>query len=298
MAYRRRLRARQVLCSLCKSVCSENGDNVQRPSRRFPNFNKRNHATTVGREQIEKLKRHSLVPKIRRLNPDEIDMHRSHNDHPPSPPSEQRPPSRPLKIRLFPSAAQRLMMEYKENRVQKHHPSLSERSPPPPVPVLKISRKKYLKLIKGGGGSEAAAASKAARRALRRAKRENLQQKHQEDNPYRKIYTSPGRFASTPIRIKCPPKFSNTPFRVATPSNSPTYPNDGSSTSANKLPYNNRVKLKKVKKGIPTTSNSSPKNQALNDLPLDFTEDFFSDDEDSDSGGHEERRSSDTSDDN
>ena len=103
MAYRRRLRARQVLCSLCKSVCSENGDNVQRPSRRFPNFNKRNHATTVGREQIEKLKRHSLVPKIRRLNPDEIDLHRSHNDHPPSPPSEQRPPSRPLKIRLFPS---------------------------------------------------------------------------------------------------------------------------------------------------------------------------------------------------
>ena len=80
----------------------------------------------------------------------------------------------------YPSAAQRLMMEYKENMVQKHHhPSLSERSPPPPVPVLKISRKKYLKLIKGGGGSEAAAASKAARRALRRAKRENLQQKHQ-----------------------------------------------------------------------------------------------------------------------
>ena len=79
----------------------------------------------------------------------------------------------------YPSAAQRLMMEYKENRVQKHHPSLSERAPPPPVPVLKISRKKYLKLIKGGGGSEAAAASKAARRALRRAKRENLQQKHQ-----------------------------------------------------------------------------------------------------------------------
>ena len=79
----------------------------------------------------------------------------------------------------YPSAAQRLMMEYKEYRVQKHHPPLSERSPPPPVPVLKISRKKYLKLIKGGGGSEAAAASKAARRALRRAKRENLQQKHQ-----------------------------------------------------------------------------------------------------------------------
>ena len=51
-----------------------------------------------------------------------------------------------------------------------------------------------------------------------------------------------------------------------------------------------------MKKGIPTTSNSSPKNHALNDLPLDFTEDFFSDDEDSDSGGHEERRSSNTSD--
>ena len=83
---------------------------------------------------------------------------------------------------------------------------------------------------------------------------------------------------------------------MATPSNSPTYPNEGNSTSANKLPYNNRVKLKKVKKVIPTTSNSSPKNQALNDLPLDFTEDFFSDDEDSDSGGHEEGGYSDTSD--
>ena len=90
-----RLRARQVLCNRCKNVCTENGETVQ-PKRSITEISKRQQPQPQPQQQkeptivtkqkgksvknssksppvVEDLKFGGLVPKIRRLDPVEIE---------------------------------------------------------------------------------------------------------------------------------------------------------------------------------------------------------------------------------
>jgi hypothetical protein len=81
-----RLRARQVLCNRCKNVCTENGETVQpkrggagerrlqQQQQKEPTVSKQKGkgAAKCGKSWSDQLK-FSLVPKIRRLNPIEIE---------------------------------------------------------------------------------------------------------------------------------------------------------------------------------------------------------------------------------
>ena len=66
-----RLRARNVVCNRCKQVCAESGNNVEHAAttQKIPknaNFGERCVFTRTGR------KRYSMVPLLKRLDPEEI----------------------------------------------------------------------------------------------------------------------------------------------------------------------------------------------------------------------------------
>ena len=167
-----RLRARQVLCNMCKSICSENGDKVE--------------GNRKQKLDLVKVKKYSLVPKIKRLAPSEIKRLSSSEspDHQPS-----------IKIRLSKSAS----ADSKENQET-------------PTPVLKISFGGEQTVMTIPPKARTGPGSKAARKAIKKAKKV-ANKVHMNQSPY----ASPLNFNS-PFRSP-----THSSFRVATPSYSASY---------------------------------------------------------------------------
>ena len=67
-----RLRARQVLCNNCKSVCNERGERVRRRGAAGATRRRRSPEEEAAKERA---RRQSLYPRVRRLRKEEIERH-------------------------------------------------------------------------------------------------------------------------------------------------------------------------------------------------------------------------------
>uniref|UniRef100_A0A0K2T9K5 PWWP domain-containing protein n=1 Tax=Lepeophtheirus salmonis TaxID=72036 RepID=A0A0K2T9K5_LEPSM len=72
-----RLRARQVLCHNCKNVCNEKGENVQQQTKKHPvkRMTRGNSSSQCSSSSKNPTPPFTLVPKIRRLDPREINKY-------------------------------------------------------------------------------------------------------------------------------------------------------------------------------------------------------------------------------
>lgn len=234
-----RLRARQVLCNMCKAICTENGDKVERNPRRRPKrpLSKGHPDAVAAADQLCKVKKYSLVPKIRRLAPKDIKRLSATSTTSSTTSSEDLKSSKPpLKIKL--TKVGKMAQESKENMYK---------AGPTPA-VLKISFGSHLQTVMkipptgGGSGIVDNRGIKAARKAVKKAKKEAHQRAAVRSSPYQ----SPSFRFNSPLQRS--PYYS--PFRVATPSYSASFSGDEPHLSTT-------VTLKKVQDSPPECSTAS-----------------------------------------